>query len=128
MVRSTWARIFPKKYSTPPSCARLYIAGAGLRMGARGGTARGGCQDCFSVFEPSRLRPSSRERRGDEAKVVLTMLKIRVQGLPDEVEEFSAMLGELRRWDVLEESGDYANRGTSKLVRRYIEVEKVEEG
>ena len=55
------------------------------------------------------------------------MLKIRMQGLPEEVEEFSAMLDELRRWEVLEESGDYPNRGSSKLVRRYIEVERVEE-
>lgn len=55
-------------------------------------------------------------------------MKVRLQGLPGEVEEFAAMLGELRRWEVLEESGDYANRGTSKLVRRYIEVEQVKEG
>ena len=55
------------------------------------------------------------------------MLKIRVQGLPEEVEEFSAMLDELRRWEVLEESGDYPNRGASKLVRRYVEIEKAEE-
>ena len=54
-------------------------------------------------------------------------MKIRLQGLPGEVEEFAAVLGELRRWEVLEESGDYANRGTSKLVRRYIEDAKVEE-
>lgn len=56
------------------------------------------------------------------------MLKIRVQGLPEEVEEFAAELENLRRWEVIEESADYANRGTSKLVRRYIEVEQVKEG
>lgn len=55
------------------------------------------------------------------------MLKIRVQGLPEEVEEFTSLLEELRHWEVLEESGDYPNRGASKLVRRYIEVERVEE-
>lgn len=97
-------------------------------MGARGGTAGGGCKDCFSVFKPPRLRPSSRERRGDEAKVVLSMLKIRVQGLPEEVEKFASLLEELRHWEVVEESADYPNRGTSKLVRRYVEIEQVKEG
>lgn len=58
---------------------------------------------------------------------VIEVLKIRVQGLPEEVEAFAAELESLRRWEVLEESGDYANRGGSKLVRRYIEVERVEE-
>lgn len=57
----------------------------------------------------------------------MTVLKIRVQGLPAEVEEFAATLEELRHWEVLEESVDYPNRGSSKLVRRYIEVERVEE-
>lgn len=97
-----------------------------MRSGARGGTTGGCCQDWFAKNHPARLRPSSRERRGYEAKVVLAMLKIRVQGLPEEVEEFTAMLGELRRWEVLEESADYPNRGASKLVRRYVEIERVE--
>ena len=58
---------------------------------------------------------------------VIEVLKIRVQGLPEEVEAFAAELESLRRWEVLEESGDYPNRGASKLVRRYIEIEKAEE-
>ena len=98
-----------------------------MRSGARGGTAGTVRQDWFAKNHPARLRPSSRRWRGYEAKVVLVMLKIRVQGLPEEVEEFAAMLDELRRWEVLEESGDCPNRGGSKLVRRYIEVEKAEE-
>lgn len=109
------------------SCARLYTACVHPRPGARGGTAGGGCQDWFWLFTPIKLRPSSRERRGVEQKAVSVMLKIRVQGLPEEVEEFAAELENLRYWEVSEESGDYANRGGSKLVRRYIEVAKVEE-
>jgi len=48
------------------------------------------------------------------------MIKIRLMGTPDDVATLAACLGELV--EVLEESPDYANRGPSSLVRRYLTV------
>ena len=50
------------------------------------------------------------------------MIKIRVQGLPDEVAEFADALE--ATGCVLERSEPYANRGGSRYVRVYIEAEK----
>lgn len=50
------------------------------------------------------------------------MLKIRVQGLPDEVAEFADALE--AAGCVLERSEPYANRGGSRYVRVYIDAEK----
>ena len=50
------------------------------------------------------------------------MLKIRVQGLPEEVAEFSDALE--AAGCVLERSEPYANRGGSRYVRVYIDVQK----
>lgn len=49
------------------------------------------------------------------------MIKIRLQGLPAEVEAAARVLRAVGT--VLEESGDYANRGESKYVRRYMDVQ-----
>ena len=49
------------------------------------------------------------------------MLKIRVQGLPEEVREFADALE--RTGCVLERSEPYANRGSSRYVRVYIDAE-----
>ena len=70
--------------------------------------------------------PAAADGAASGRERVIEVLKIRVQGLPEEVDEFAAELENLRRWEMLEESADYANRGASKLVRRYIEVERVE--
>lgn len=50
------------------------------------------------------------------------MIKIRVQGLPDEVAEFADALE--AAGCVLERSEPYANRGGSRYVRVYIDAEK----
>ena len=50
------------------------------------------------------------------------MIKIRIQGLPDEVAEFADALEAIGC--VLERSAPYANRGGSRYVRVYIEAEK----
>lgn len=50
------------------------------------------------------------------------MLKIRIQGLPEEVAEFADALE--AAGCVLERSEPYANRGGSRYVRVYIEAEK----
>lgn len=47
-------------------------------------------------------------------------VKIRIQGLPDDVAKTAVALRALMH--VLEESNDYANRGTSEFVRRYLTV------
>ena len=49
------------------------------------------------------------------------MLKIRGQGLPEEVREFADALERTGR--VLERSEPYSNRGESRYVRVYIDAE-----
>lgn len=49
------------------------------------------------------------------------MLKIRVQGLPEEVREFADALE--RTGCVLERSREYANRREGRYVRVYLEAE-----
>lgn len=49
------------------------------------------------------------------------MLKLRVQGLPREVDSFASALE--RSGMVLERSEPYDNRGASRYVRVYLEVE-----
>lgn len=47
-------------------------------------------------------------------------IKIRLEGLPADVETFARLLRETGC--VVEESPDYPNRGASKFVRRYVTV------
>jgi hypothetical protein len=47
-------------------------------------------------------------------------MKIRLMDTPDQVEAYSAVLR--RAFDVVEASGEYANRGTSRMVRRYVDL------
>lgn len=49
------------------------------------------------------------------------MLKVRVQGLPDEVRDFGDALENAGL--VLDRSRQYANRGASRYVREYLDVE-----
>ena len=48
------------------------------------------------------------------------MIKLRIQGLPDEVEKFSEQLKK-DGYHFLMESVDYPNRN-SEYVRRYVEI------
>lgn len=48
------------------------------------------------------------------------MIKVRVMGLPGEVSSFADALE--RAGMVLERSGPYQNRGSSRYVRAYLEV------
>ena len=47
-------------------------------------------------------------------------MKVRIEGLPDEVAALAAILR--ARLEVVEESRNYPNRGDSELVRRYLEI------
>lgn len=49
------------------------------------------------------------------------MIQIRVSGLPEEVADFADALE--ATGCVLERSGDYKNRGDSRYVRVYLDVE-----
>ena len=51
---------------------------------------------------------------------LIRMIKLRIQGLPDEVEKFSEQLKK-GGYHFLMESDDYPNRN-SEYVRRYVEV------
>jgi hypothetical protein len=48
------------------------------------------------------------------------MIRLRLMGPPEEVATLAACVGALV--EVLEESPDYPNRGTTSLVRRYLSV------
>lgn len=50
------------------------------------------------------------------------MIKLRLNGLPDDVEALNQVLRDSDQVIVLDESDDYANRGKSLLVRRYVTV------
>ncbi len=49
------------------------------------------------------------------------MIKIRITGLPDDVDNFLSKLGEL--FSVMDESKPYKN-SNSKFVRKYVDIEK----
>lgn len=51
------------------------------------------------------------------------MIKLRIQGLPDDIAEFARFLEEHPDITVYETSQPYANRGTSHYVRAYAEIE-----
>jgi len=56
----------------------------------------------------------------DNNEELIRMIKLRIQGLPDEVEKFSEQLKK-DGYHFLMESDDYPNRN-SEYVRRYVEV------
>ena len=47
-------------------------------------------------------------------------MKIRLMDTPDQVEAFATVLR--RAFEVVEESGEYANRGTSRMLRKYMDL------
>ena len=49
-------------------------------------------------------------------------MKIRLMGLPTELDQFLAALSQADVLDVIEISGPYPNRGSSRMVRIYIEA------
>ena len=50
-------------------------------------------------------------------------MKIRIMGLPAEVERTIQALHDTQDLDVVEVSGPYPNRGASRMVRVYIEAQ-----
>jgi len=48
-------------------------------------------------------------------------VKLRIEGLPDEVARAARTVAEV--FDVLDESADYPDRAPSKLVRRYLQIQ-----
>ena len=52
------------------------------------------------------------------------MLKIRLQGTLKDIQWFRRILEKYKELDVLEVSDAYANKGTSKYFRVYVEVEE----
>lgn len=104
---------------------RLYNAGAfsyDARAGARGGTPERPRQDFRFGFSRRSMRRSSPPTARAITEEVPEMLKIRIQGLPEEVAEFADALE--AAGCVLERSEPYANRGGSRYVRVYIDAQK----
>jgi hypothetical protein len=50
-------------------------------------------------------------------------MKLRITGLPDEVESAVEILAKLAMFQVLEVSDPYPNRGNSRMVRVYLEAQ-----
>ena len=53
------------------------------------------------------------------------MLKLRLEGTVEEIEEFAEWLENMPRVNVSSQSKDYANRGKSTYSRRYLDVKLV---
>lgn len=53
----------------------------------------------------------------------LAAMKIRLMGLPAEVDQAVTILNDADSLDVLEVSDPYPNRGDSRMVRVYIEAQ-----
>jgi hypothetical protein len=49
-------------------------------------------------------------------------VKIRIMGLPDEVNQAVAAISGTASFDVIQVDGPYPNRGSSRMVRVYIEI------
>lgn len=58
---------------------------------------------------------------------VSQMVKVRLQGVPEEVKELVEKL-KASKVDILEQSKEYSNRGDSKYIRVYLDVENREKG
>ena len=53
-------------------------------------------------------------------------VKMRLSGLPSDINAFMILFKKMdqrKMISLLEESADYPNRGESKLVRKYLEIE-----
>ena len=50
-------------------------------------------------------------------------MKIRLMGLPSEVDQAVIMIRDAKIFDVVQLDGPYPNRGNSRLVRIYIEAQ-----
>ena len=104
---------------------RLYIAGAfyiHAHAAARGGTPGRPRQDFHFDFRGRSMRRNSPTTARADDRGGAEMLKIRIQGLPEEVAEFADAL--VATGCVLERSEPYANRGGSRYVRVYIDAQK----
>ena len=53
----------------------------------------------------------------------MVAVKIRLMGLPAEIEPVLTKIQEARTLDVIEVDGPYPNRGTSRMVRACIEAQ-----
>jgi hypothetical protein len=51
-------------------------------------------------------------------------MKIRIMGLPAEVDHTVRVLQENKELDVIEVNGPYSNRGNSRMVRVYVEAQQ----
>lgn len=50
-------------------------------------------------------------------------MKIRLMGLPAEVDQAVTVISDAKPFDVVQVDGPYPNRGNSRLVRIYIEAQ-----
>ena len=54
------------------------------------------------------------------------MVKVRIEGLPEEVEKFTELLEKDEKYEVLQKSENYPNRN-SVYVRKYVEIQLKEQ-
>lgn len=53
------------------------------------------------------------------------MVKVRIEGLPEEVEQFTEQLKKDEKYEFLQKSENYPNRN-SVYVRKYVEIRIIE--
>ena len=93
------------------------------RMRPRAMACRDGPAKTFtSIFGSVACAAESPQTARADDRGGAEMIKIRVQGLPEEVAEFADALE--AAGCVLERSEPYANRGGSRYVRVYIDAQK----
>ena len=52
------------------------------------------------------------------------MLKLRLMGTPNDIKWFKKLLERHKRIKIVQESENYANKGTKRYYRTYLEIER----
>lgn len=52
------------------------------------------------------------------------MVKVRIQGTPNDIKWFKKLLNRHKKVKMLRESENFPNKGTNKYFRSYLEIDK----
>lgn len=76
----------------------------------------------FKLYHDVPERYKATEHMNEE---LIRMLKIRIEGLPEEVEKVTELLEKDEKYEFLQKSENYPNRN-SVYVRKYVEIRIIE--
>lgn len=77
----------------------------------------------FKLYHDVPERYKATEHMNEE---LIRMVKVRIEGLPEEVEKFTELLEKDEKYEVLQKSENYPNRN-SVYVRKYVEIQLKEQ-